>query len=100
MAWRSALVEGQCTFLQTVSQCFAFDVLHHHEVDAVLAADVEERADVRMVQAGDSTGLPLEPLLEPGVVGKVRRKDLDGNRAVEASVLGFVDLAHASGPEG
>ncbi len=86
------LVERQCAFLQAVRQSLAFDVLHHHEVDAVLAADVVERADVRMIQTGDGTGLALESLFEPGVIGEVRRKNLDGNRAVESSVFRFVDL--------
>ena len=99
MAWRSAF-ERQCTFLQTVSQCLAFDVLHHHEVHAVLAADVVERADVRMIQAGDSPRLALEAFFEPGVIGKVRRKNLDGDGAIKASVLGFVDFTHSTRADG
>jgi hypothetical protein len=42
-------------------------VLQHEEVDAVLMSNVVERADVRVVQAGDGLGFPLEPLLQLGI---------------------------------
>ena len=52
---------------------------HHHEINTVLTSDIVERANVRMIQAGDGTGFPLEAFFEPGVIGKVRRRDLDGD---------------------
>ena len=68
--------------------------------DAVLFADVVQRADVRVVQAGDGLRFALEALLHLGVVGEVRRQDLDRDRAVQPRVGGLVDLAHAAGAEG
>jgi len=93
------LVERQGALLQSIGERVSFDVLHDHEIHAILAADVVERADVGMVQAGDGPGFTLETLLELGVVGEVRRRDLDGDRSVEAGVFGLVDLTHPPGPE-
>ena len=78
----------------------AFQILHDQEVDPVLLADVMERADVRMVQARDRLGFPLEPLAEIGIVGHMRQEHLDGDGAVQAGVGGLVDLAHAPSAEG
>ena len=49
---------------------------------------------MRVVQAGDGLGFPLEPLLQLRVAGDVLGEDFDGNRAVEAGVAGFVHLPH------
>ena len=63
-------------------------------------ADVMEGADVRMVQAGDGLGFPLEPLAEIGVGGHMRREDLDGDRAIQAGVGGLADFAHPAYTKG
>ena len=65
-----------------------------------LAADVMERADVRMVQLGDGAGFALEAFAEVGPVGEMRRKNLDGNEAVEPCVAGFIHLTHTPSPYG
>ena len=57
-----SLFERQGTFLQSIGKGVSFDVLHDHVVNAVLAADIVERTDVWMVQAGDGTGFSLETL--------------------------------------
>ena len=57
-------IERQRTFLQATMRVSPFQMLHHHEVDAVLLADIEEDADVRMIQRRDGTRLTLEPLPE------------------------------------
>ncbi len=58
------LVEWQCALLQPLRQRLAVEILHDQEVDPVLGADVVERADMRMVQGGDRSGLALKPLLQ------------------------------------
>ncbi len=40
------------------------------------------------------------PLLQRGIAGDVLGQDFDGDRAVEAGIAGFVDLAHAASAEG
>ena len=71
-----------------VGERLALEMLHHQEVDAVLAADVVERADVRVVQRGDRAGLALEAFADVGIAGERGREDLDGDRAIEARVAG------------
>ncbi len=67
MATLERLIERQRALLQPLGQRVALQVLHDQEVDPVLGADVVQRADVRVVQAGDGLRLTLEPLLEVGV---------------------------------
>ena len=43
--------------LKPVLERFAFHVFHDEEVDVALLADVVKRADVRMIEASDRTGL-------------------------------------------
>ena len=56
------LVEGQCTALQAIGQCLAIDVLHDEIVEPALAADIMQRADVRVVERGNGSRLALEAL--------------------------------------
>ena len=94
------LFERERAFFQSLGKRLALEQLHDDEVDTVLATDVVERADVRMVQARDRARLLLEALLELGVIGKMRRQHLDGDGAIEPCVPGFVDLAHTAGADG
>ena len=81
---------------QAVRERLPFEVLEHEVVGAVLMAHVIQRADVRMLKAGDGFGFPLEPGFEIRVG---RRQDFDRDRAVKACVFRLVDLAHAPRPE-
>ncbi len=66
----------------------------HPKVGGLLKA-----ADVWMIQTGDGAGFSLESLFELRVIGKMRGKDFNGDRTIESSVLGFVDLTHATRTE-
>ena len=96
--------QGQRTPRETLRQRFALEVLHHQEVQVAVVraslSDVEYGADVRMAESGKRLGLPLEPLLQRGVRRHVRRQDLDRDRPIQTSVVGLVDLAHPTCPEG
>ncbi len=46
-------VEMKLAAGEHLRECLAFQVLHHQEIHAVIAADVIERADVRMAQGCD-----------------------------------------------
>jgi hypothetical protein len=77
----------------------ALDQLHHQIVGLTLAADVVERADVRVVEARDRARLALEAGADLGVVDEVRRKHLDRDFAAEPRIARAIDLAHAAGAE-
>ncbi len=49
-----------------------------------------------MVQAGDSTRLALETLAKGWIGRDESVEHLDGDGAIEASIAGFVDFAHAA----
>ena len=94
------LIERQRTFLQPLGERLALQVLHDQEVDPVLAADVVEGANVRVIEAGDGLGLALEALLQIGIRGDVLGQDFDGDGAIESRASCLVNLTHAPAPIG
>ena len=93
------LVEWQRALLQAIGEDLALEQLHHQEVRVALVPDVEERADVGVIQGGDRLGLALEALAALLVLGEGGGEDLDGDAAVEAGVLPPPDLAHSAGAD-
>ena len=69
-------------------------MLHHEEGRAVLFADVEQRADVGVIQLRDGARFAFEPLAKLRSGGDLRGQRLDGDDAIEPRVAGLVDLAH------
>ena len=80
-------------------ECLPFEILHHEEVDPVVAPNVKHWTDVWMTQGGKCFGLPLEPSLQLGITCNVFGQNLEGHRAVQASVCGLVDFAHTAGTD-
>ena len=95
----SASSSGQRTAREPGRERLAVEILHDEELEAVLLADVVERADVGMVQPRDGSGLALEALSSLGLFGGFRRQDLDGHDASDACVVRTIDLAHPSTAE-
>src|SRR6185295_18669470 len=81
---------------QDVAEADALDELHHEEHEVPFNAVVEEVDDVRVVQAGERSGLPVEA--EPEfLLGRERAgQDLEGDVAVAPGFPGPVDDAHAA----
>jgi hypothetical protein len=81
--------------LDQVVQAVAGDVLHDHEVDAVLLAHVDGAGDVRMLDPLGQLHLAAEPLqgLASGR-GELRGQDFDGDLKAVGLAQGEVDLAH------
>ena len=69
----------------------ASGAIHHRSF-----ADIVEHTDVRMVQSGDRTGLSIEALASPHIVGHLRRQDLDGNCAAKPRIARRVHFAHSA----
>ena len=55
------LVERQPAAREPACERLAFEELHDQEVGAILLADVEERADVRVAEARDDARLTRRP---------------------------------------
>src|SRR5271169_3198692 len=89
----------QRTSRNAVSQGHAIQKFHSDERLAVLLAKIVDGANIGVVQRGCGLRFALkagECLLIPG---NVLRQELEGDKAMEAGVLGFVDDAHAAGAE-
>ena len=80
-------------------QCLAHDELEHEAADALGFFRSINRADVRVIQGRQHTGLALEARQPLGMVGKRAREDLDGHVAPELRVARAVHLAHAAGAD-
>ena len=74
----------------------AFEILQDEEVDAVLLADVEQRADVRVAERRDRARLALEALAQLRIAGERRGQDLDRDHAIEPGIARPIHFAHAA----
>ncbi len=65
----------------------------------MLVVDFVDGADVRMIQRRGGLGFTLEAGQGLRIIGNVVREELQGDKAVQLYVLGFVDHAHAAAAE-
>ena len=77
----------------------AVQVLHRDVVGAFGLAAVEDRDDVRVVEAGGALRLAAEALDELVVVGVPLVQELQRHAAAELLVLGEVDVGHPTRAE-
>src|SRR5439155_12077752 len=83
-------------FLDSLLQGLALQALHDDEGAAILVADVENRADVRVIQGGSGARLPLEPAERLRISRDFLGQKLEGHEPVQANVFGLVDHAHSA----
>src|SRR2546421_9841428 len=88
-----SLVWLQGSPLQTLSECVSFQELEHKVIDAVIAPDVEQGADVGMLQRGDGPRFTLKPMFQIRIG---ERRNLDRDEAAEAVIARLVDFAKAA----
>ena len=81
-------------------QRLALDQLEHEVIGVVLATDVVQRADVRVVEARDRFRLALEAGAECGIGGEGLGQHLDRDLAAEPGIAGAPHFTHAAGPKG
>jgi hypothetical protein len=98
-AMSQRLLHREWTLLQAVRERLPLQLFHDQEVDVALVPDVVQHADVRVVEGGNRPRLALEALAQGGVVGDVRRQDLDGHAAIQPRVACAIDFAHPPGGE-
>jgi hypothetical protein len=84
---------------ETGSERFTFHQLHDEELLLVVSADVVQHADVRVVEAGDGFGFPLEPFAKARILCDVKVEDLQGDGPPQTSVARSVNFTHAACPE-
>jgi hypothetical protein len=64
-----------------------------------LRADIEERADIRMLQSGDGARFAFKALASIGGISQMLRQNLYGDGAIEARVACAIDFSHAASAE-
>jgi len=60
------LFQRERPFPEPLRQGLPFHAFHHQIIDSILMTHVVQNANVRMIQAGNRFGFPLEPLLPTG----------------------------------
>ena len=80
-------------------QRHAIQKLHGNEGLAMLVVNFVNGADVRMIQRGSSFGFALKAGECLRVVGYIVRQELEGDKADQLHILGFVDHAHPTTTE-
>src|SRR6266704_1945419 len=94
------LFQRQRAFARAVGQSLALEIFHDEVAGAVVRTDVVQLTDIGMVQTGDGTCLAVKALLGFRIGREMRRQDLDGYRALEASVAGAIHLSVGVIPRG
>ena len=85
--------------VQVVAKRFAFEQLGHDERSAFVHADIVNRKNIGMIQAGGCAGLTFESPLTNRIAREGRRQHLDGDVAPELRVVSAIDVAHPSGAQ-
>jgi hypothetical protein len=91
---------AQALLLQALAQGLALEVFEDEVGGAICLADLVDRDDVGVVEAGRGAGLEEEPA--DGVLGfqALFLDDLDSDLAAEVGIAGEEDVGHAAGAQG
>src|SRR5205085_4925024 len=76
-----------------------FEQLHSNEPLAILLADIEEGANIGMIERRGGASFALKTLERLGIAGHLFRQKLERDMAAKAGVFSLVDHAHAAGAE-
>jgi len=61
-----------------------------------LKADIIDGQNIRMAELGNCSGFEAEALFEAGGKRMLSRQDFDGNVAIQARLVSFVNCGHAT----
>src|SRR6266446_3970362 len=80
-------------------QRHAIEILHHDEVLTIALVNLEDHADVGMIQRRGSLGFALKAAEGLLVFGYLVGQELQSDKAAELHILSFVDHTHAAATE-
>ena len=92
--------QRQSAVLQPAMQRFPLDVFHDEEQRIAVFANLKDLADVGMIERGHGHRLAAQALARARVSRRHGWEQLDGDLAIETRIVGAIDLAHASRPDG
>ena len=84
------------TGLDPVLQALSFDIRHGDKGLSVGLVDLEDGADIGMIQSRGGPGLAYKTLLGLRIAGQLRRQKLQGDGSAQADILGLIDHSHAA----
>ena len=87
---------GQRSFAQTAVERLTFHQFHDQVRLTVMLPDIENLADIRMVEQGCRTRFSAEAVDQGVVLEQLIGQELDGYLTAETQVLRLVNLAHAA----
>lgn len=87
---------GEAPAAQPVAQLFAANELHGNEGDALRFAHLMDHGNVRVLEGGGGLGFLDEAAPPLGVSHQIRRKNLEGNLAVEVQVDRAINDPHSA----
>jgi hypothetical protein len=87
------------TAVDFVAQPTAIQQFRDDEGRARTDADIVNSQDVRMIEAAGGTRFFKEPAAPYPVPGDLRRKDLEGDLAIEPGIPGSIHFTHAAGTQ-
>jgi hypothetical protein len=90
----NGLRERQPTSAQPLTQRRSGDVLHDEEQQIAVLTDLEDFADIRMIERGNRHRFPAEAFARLRVGRRRRRQHLDGDLPIEAGISSAVHHAH------
>ena len=93
------LAKRQGATRQAISECCAFDQFEDQSPKPSGLFDLVNRADVRMIERGEQTGLTREAGEPIGIASHMRGQNLDRDVPAEFWIARTVDLAHAARAE-
>src|SRR5579871_2072661 len=79
-----------------LAEGFPIEQLHHQKWMALRLTDVENRANIGMIDRRSSACLSLKTAERLRVSSHFRRQKLESHEAVQADVLGLVNHAHSA----
>src|SRR6185369_11000155 len=89
--YRQCAFERQRTTIHELPHVFPFNVLHGNEVNAVYLVEVENGADVWMIEGGSEPGFAFETLEIGFARSQLGRQDFDDERAAKLRIDRFID---------
>ena len=90
---RQCAFQRQWTSIDQLAHVTTLDVLHRDEVNAVDLVEIEDRADVWMIEGRGETGFAFETFEVGFLGGEFCGKDFDDNGSTQFRINGFIDRA-------
>jgi hypothetical protein len=72
------------------------DEFHEKVKEAVGLAEIVDGDDVRVTEPGEEAAFAGKTVSEPGIGDRWLREDLEGDKAFEFELAGFINEAHAA----